>query len=107
MPMALLLFTPFIKRSTVTQPESIQERATHQGKGMLILRHQNSLLCLGHGQGVLLHLLIDLLHRSQIELQRSLGVETEEIVFMEKIALLPSSAFSIDEEPAERPECSA
>src|SRR6266568_1620650 len=100
MPMALLLFTPFIKRSTVTQPESIQERATHQGKGMLILRHQNSMLCLGHGQGVLLH-------RSQIELQRSLGVETEEIVFMEKIALLPRSAFSIDEEPAERPECSA
>jgi len=86
LPLLPLLLDPLVKASFLAQPEAVKEGAAHQVEGLLDLGNQGGALRLRRGRGEPLGRCISLLHHLQVQRERRLRVQAEEILFGEQMA---------------------
>ncbi len=83
LPLVLLLLEPLVKGRVLAQPEAIEERAAHQGEGLLEICNQGGALRLRGERREPLGLLVGLLYHVQVELQRGMSIQAEQIALTE------------------------
>jgi hypothetical protein len=81
----VLLLPPLIKTAVLPQPEAIEEGTTNQGEGLLDVSDQGGALFLRGGHRELLGLFEGQLHHVEVPFQRSLRVQTEQLLFSKQM----------------------
>ena len=87
LPVVVVLLDPLVKAGFLAQPEAVKEGTAHQGEGVLHLSDQRGALLLRGNRGVPLGLLVGLLHHLQVQRERGLRVQAEQILFSEQMAV--------------------
>ncbi len=102
LPLLPLLLDPLIKRSVLAQPEAVEERSAHQGQGLLHLGDQGGALLLRRGRGEALGCCGGLVHHRQVQLERCLRVQADELTLTEQVGVLSRSGVGVGEQAAQQ-----
>jgi uncharacterized protein (AIM24 family) len=86
LPLLLLLLVPCVKRSFLAQPEAVKEGTAQQREGMLQGADQGGALRLSGDGGDLLNLQVGLLHDVQVQPERDLRVQAQQLLLTEQMA---------------------
>ncbi len=104
LPLLLLLLDPLVKGGFLAQPEAVEEGTAHQGEGLLHLGDQGGTLGLRRGRGEALGRGVGLLHHHQVQLERHLRVQTDQISLTEQMGVLSRSGVGVGEQAAQQPK---
>jgi hypothetical protein len=103
LPLLLLLLMPRVKGGVLAQPEAVEEGTAYPGQGLLHLGDQGGALRFRGERGEALGRAVGLLHQRQVQLQRRLRVQTDQLPLTEQMGVLGRSGVGVGEQAAQQP----
>src|SRR5260370_40370701 len=98
----LLLLVPRVKGGFLAQPEAVEERTAHQGEGVLDLGDQGGALRLSGDRGERLGFFPGLLYHIEIQLQRDLRVQAQQLMLTGQMAAYSRGVAALPEQAAQQ-----